>query len=146
MENLILKSLPSAIPFVGHMDVVPLEAKPSIGKARLSQRKEVENHLSSIHAAALFGLAETSAAALVTSLFFDQITALRIVASRGEIDFLRVAKGDIDSTAKLAASSTAIQDALARQGKAEFSVYVDLVDQAGADVASARFLFSVKSD
>ena len=144
MENVILESLPEAAPFIRHMGVVPTVAKPSQGKARLEQRKEVENHISTIHAAALFGLAETSAGALVASLFFSQITALKIVARSGGITYLKPAAGEIEATAELELEPGTILKALDQRGNVEFAANVWLTDESKLEVGLAKFIFNVK--
>ena len=107
------------------------------GEARavLENRKDISNHLGTLHAGALFTLGEGASGAAVGGAFAEEIKSLRAVSSRASIDYLNVAKGVAIAEAKVVEPIADLRAQLDRDGKAACHVEVRLSAASGAEVA-----------
>jgi acyl-coenzyme A thioesterase PaaI-like protein len=93
---------------------------------RLDAGPELHNHVGGPHAAAIFGLGETAAFALLLEVFGDLVesgTALPLV-KRGTIAYSAIAIGPLLATARLVDDEVAARAALAERGVATFDIEV----------------------
>ncbi len=105
------------------------------------------NHLGSIHAAALFALAEASSAAFLLDQVPELASGTFAALRSSETKFRRPARGCLRSVAKFAdgdASSLAAE--LTARGRALGSILVELVDAEGVVVMSGSFGWFLKKE
>lgn len=101
------------------------------------------NHIGTMYAGALFTLAEIPGGALFltsfdSSRFYPVVKALNL-------KFLRPVKGDVTVEAVLdEARISAIEAEAAAQGKAEFTLSLELRDGSGAVVASSEGIYQIR--
>ncbi|MDP3857866.1 MAG: YiiD C-terminal domain-containing protein [Stagnimonas sp.] len=101
------------------------------------------NHIGTMYAGALFTLAEIPGGALFltsfdSSRFYPVVKALNL-------KFLRPVKGDVTVEAVLdEARISAIEAEAAAQGKAEFTLNLDLRDGSGTVVASSEGIYQIR--
>lgn len=141
METLILSGLPQAVPFVPYVGVTLTEAKSERGAGYIEQRQDIQNHVQTLHAGALFTLAETVAGAAVTATFFDQITKVKIIASGARVTYHLPARGKICATSALSQNPKDIVATLDADGVVTFSGTATLADEQDACVATIEFDF-----
>jgi acyl-coenzyme A thioesterase PaaI-like protein len=92
---------------------------------RLDAGEELHNHLGGPHAAAIFGLGETTAFALLLEVFGDLVEAGVVpLIKRGTIDYKAVVTGPLIATARLADDEAAARASVAERGRASFDVDV----------------------
>src|SRR5262245_51249321 len=91
-----------AIPFVGFLGLEFLELGPGNAKVRLPERPELENHVGSQHAGALFTVAEAASGGAFVGSFAERLGELTPLAKAASIDYVKIAKGPIDATGTLA--------------------------------------------
>lgn len=135
---LIKTQLSAAVPFAAHVGVAMDAIGPGTASATLDQSHSTSNHIATMHAGALFTLAEAASGAAMAGMFFERLAALRPVAASATIDYLRPAKGLITAHARIDASKDALFAALEAEGKVRFAVAVTMVDGEGREVAAMR--------
>jgi len=144
MEAFIIDQLPKTVPFVEHVGVTLTQANAEGGAGSLEQRPEIENHIQSVHAGALFTLAETTAGAELTALVFDRLPSLTIVVSNAEISFTKKARGKISATSEISATRLEMDRALDTTGSVTFGGKVKLANEDGDTVAEVTFSFHAR--
>ncbi|WP_300554554.1 YiiD C-terminal domain-containing protein [Maricaulis sp.] len=126
--EMIRQHMTDNVPFAGYIGVELVELNGERGVARLSKRPEVENHIQTMHAGAMFTLGEAASGAAMGGLLADQLLAARPVAANASIKYVKTAKTDIKA---IATASIPAEDALKAfhaDGKVVFDVHVDIRD------------------
>jgi acyl-coenzyme A thioesterase PaaI-like protein len=114
------------IPYTGSIHAEVKQLTPGFSRVELPDRRNVRNHLSSIHAIALCNLAElTGNSALAYSLPPDA----RFIVSRLDIRYLKKARGTITGTCHCPAELT--------NERREIELRVQMRDPSGVLVAEA---------
>ena len=102
----------------------------------LPNRKPVQNHIGSAHAAAIALLAETaSGAVLGMNVPDDRVPLLKSM----QVEYLKRAKGDLRAEALLDAASRA---RILREDKGEVLVTVQVTDESGEQPVQCRMLWA----
>jgi acyl-coenzyme A thioesterase PaaI-like protein len=122
-------------PFFGTVGVVLESVGPGVARATLENRKDISNHLGTLHAGALFTLGEGASGAAVGGAFADEVTTLRAVSTKASIDYLNIAKGLTIAEAKVVEPIADLRAQLDHDGKAACHVEVRLSSTSGKDVA-----------
>jgi acyl-coenzyme A thioesterase PaaI-like protein len=113
-------------PYTGTIAARITALRPGFCQAQLADRREVRNHLASVHAVALVNLAELAGnAALAYSLPDDG----RFIVAGLSIEYLKKARGTITATSECPIPSSS--------ARAEYEVPVTLTDANGEVVARA---------
>ncbi len=96
----------------------------------------LHNHVGGPHAATLFGLAETAAAAVVLTVFEDLFRdgAVPLIKS-AEISYLAIASGQVTATARFTGDAEGVRGSLRLRGVAVFPVEVSLATADGREAA-----------
>lgn len=127
--------LSAVVPFAAHVGVALGEIGPGQASATLEQSRSTSNHIATMHAGALFTLAEAASGAAMAGLFLERLASLRPVAASATIDFARPAKGTITARAAVDGEKAALLAALDAEGKVRFAVKVSIEDAEGREVA-----------
>ncbi|MDE2090967.1 MAG: DUF4442 domain-containing protein [Gammaproteobacteria bacterium] len=102
----------------------------------IPNRKRVQNHIGSVHAAAIALLAETaSGAVLGMNVPDDRVPLLKSM----QVDYLRLAKGDLRAEATLDAAARV---RIVGEEKGEIVVPVKVTDEAGDQPVECRMLWA----
>lgn len=134
------------VPFAAHAKVETLAAPPGTGRARIPDAPELTNHIASVHAGALFTVAESASGAAMMAGFGDLVAGgVRPLVRRSEIRYLRIARGEIVADATPAEPVEAIRARLAEAGRADFEVKVALTDAAGERVAEMDVTWNLRA-
>ena len=134
-----------AIPFVNFLELEFLELGPGNARVRLPERAELNNHVGSQHAGALFTVAEAASGGAFVGSFAERLGDVTPLAKAARIDYVKIAKGPIDATGTLADPQAALAK-LDEDGKVEFQIEVELADAEGARVASATVDWHVRNN
>lgn len=143
MFELIKKKAIETVPFAQHVGVEALAVGNGFGDAKLVQRYELTNHIATLHAAALFALAEAASGLAMAGTMAPVIMAIRPVAKKAAISFSKPAKGTIIAKARTMVESDAIFEQLNNGGKAEFDIKVKLFNEVGAVVCEVDFCWHI---
>jgi uncharacterized protein (TIGR00369 family) len=144
MYDVIRSSMTEAVPFAKYVGVELLEVGDGFARARLVQRRDLSNHISTMHAGALYTLAETASGAAMTGAFIDMIGSLRPVTAEASIRYLKIARDTISCTARTSEPGEALRSRLRDEGKAVFDVVVDLANEQEQPVASMTVSWNVR--
>lgn len=130
----IKSHLDAAVPFARHVGVTLLEIGDGTASAQLEQREEVSNHIASMHAGAMFTLAEAASGAALAGALAPVILEMRPVAANASIAYKKVAKGTLTAHAKASKDGASLIQTIEDEGKVAFDVVVDVQDAAGDTV------------
>lgn len=140
----IAKGLAMAVPFVGHLGIEITEVGAGEATVVLPPRPELNNHVGSQHAGALFTAAETASGAAFVGAFAVRMGDVTPLAKSAEIDYEKIAHGAITATAKLGIDAAEAIATLDAEGKVEFPCEVELTDKDGNTVATATVHWHVR--
>jgi uncharacterized protein (TIGR00369 family) len=142
--ELIAKSMPAAVPYIGHMGIEVTAMEDGAATTLLPDRPELKNHVGSQHAGALFAVAETASGAAFVGAFALRMGDVTPLARSAEISYLKVARGPIEARAKLSTPPADALAALDADGRVDFSVEVEMTDAEGDTVATATVDWNVR--
>lgn len=121
----------AAVPFAGFLGIQFDEVRPGHAVLRLPDDPAKHNHIGTLHAGALFSLAETASGLAMTATVADRLADVTPLAARAEITYAKVARGDVTATARIEQPVAEILGALDADGKVRFPVVVELADADG---------------
>ncbi|MEN9577916.1 MAG: hypothetical protein RJA70_925 [Pseudomonadota bacterium] len=124
-RTLYSKLIGAVIPYTGSIDAEMVELRTGFARARLRDRRQVRNHLDSIHAIALANLAELAGN---SALAYSLPDRSRFIVSKLVIEYKKKARGDITATCDCPIPSS--------NQKQEYLVPISLTDDKGDEVAS----------
>jgi uncharacterized protein (TIGR00369 family) len=130
------------IPFVKKVGVRVGEATSTKVRLELPHDASNLNPMGILHAGATFTLAETCAAAICLTALGGRAM---FIGKAVDIRFRRPGKGDLVAVAQLTpADAQRILDGVARDGKLDAPITVDVTDPAGEPVATATVTMSIR--
>lgn len=131
----IKAQLSAAVPFASYVGVALGEIGEGQATATLEQSHNTSNHIATMHAGALFTLAEAASGAAMAGMFVERLAGLRPVAASSTIAYVKPAKGLITAHAAVEGNKPALFAALDAEGKVRFPVTIRMTDAAGREVA-----------
>jgi uncharacterized protein (TIGR00369 family) len=140
----IAQGMTQAVPFAGHLGVEVTSVGAGEAVARLPESPELNNHVGSQHAGALFTVAETASGAAFVGAFVERMGDVTPLARSAEISYEKIAKGPIEASAKLGVDPAAALATLDAEGKVIFPCEVELNDADGQRVATAVVQWHVR--
>ncbi|MEM9838089.1 MAG: DUF4442 domain-containing protein [Pseudomonadota bacterium] len=143
--EMVRNQLAEMVPFAKYTGVVINELSGDSATCTLEQRGEVENHIQSMHAGAMFVLGEQASGAAYAGAFIDRMMSVRPVAAEASIKYVKIAKGTLTATGKVRDDVTALKAALDKDGKVKFPVDVIIADSDGDTVATMVVDWHLKS-
>ena len=136
--------LQQAIPFNTHVGLEFAEVGDGLGVVRLPDADHLKNHVGSQHAGALFAAAEAASGGAFVGAFFEHLSSITPLARSAEIDYLKLARGAVTATARLADDKSGLVERLDEEGRIEFPVQVELTDAGGTKVAEMTVHWHVR--
>ncbi len=119
--------LTSIVPFVKTVGVAIDDITPGACTAHLPDRKDVQNHLGTLHAGAAYTLGETASGGVVLSLFGDLVPKGGFIALKSAtVRHLKAAVGETQAKARVEGDAKAIRGSYDAGGKVDFDVAVQL--------------------
>jgi uncharacterized protein (TIGR00369 family) len=140
----IAKGMAMAVPFANHLGIEITEVGPGEATVVLPRRQELNNHVGSQHAGALFTAAETASGAAFVGAFAIRMGDVTPLAKSAAIDYVKIAHGPITARATLGIDAATALATLDDAGKVEFPCEVELTDRDGQRVASATVQWHVR--
>ncbi len=124
--------------FVGTLGPTVVVSSPAGATLRLDAGPELHNHVGGPHAAAIFGLGETAAFAVLLEVFGDLVQDGAVpLVKQVQIGYSAVATGPLLAAAVLTDDEAGARTAYAERGRASFDVEVEFRREAD-DVPTAR--------
>jgi acyl-coenzyme A thioesterase PaaI-like protein len=124
-----------SVPFADHVGVIPLVEGGGGGRALIPSAAELTNHIGSVHAGALFTVAEAASGAAVISVFGESLAGVFVVVLKAEISFRKIAHGPITAAARLSRPADDLLSQLHSNARLDFDVAVELRNEANDLVA-----------
>lgn len=93
--------LAATVPMARTLQLDFIETTPERAVVRLPDQADFHNHVGGPHAGAMFTLAESASGAIVIAAFGEQMSRAVPLAVRAEIDYKKLAMGDVTATATL---------------------------------------------
>lgn len=121
-----------SVPYTGRASIEIAEFGSARAVVRVRNRRKVQNHMGSVHASAMFLLAETATGVVVAANLPD---GAHYSVTHVEVDYQRRAKGDLTARASL---DPTLQGALRSERKGRVRVPVSMIDADGNE--PARFV------
>ena len=128
-----LAEMSARVPFHANLAIRVLSSESGHGEALLPANGHVLNHMATVHAGALFTVADVAAGAAVLPMVWDR-DDVAFVARGAEVRYLKPARGPIRATATCAEQGVVAE--LEGTGKVDVPVAVSLADEAGVEVAA----------
>lgn len=140
----IAQGLTQAVPFAGYLGLEITSVAEGEATVRLPQRPELNNHVGSQHAGALYTAAETASGAAFVGAFAERMGDVTPLARSAEIAYEKIAKGPIEARATLGVPAAEALATLDAEGRVEFPCEVELADGEGTRVATATVHWHVR--
>lgn len=138
-----LQQVLEQVPFIAHVGVQVEDYAPGRVVLSLGTEPSSANHMGTMHAGALFALAETAASAACAT--HAELVGLRLRARTAEIRYRRPASGRVTAHAEITDEmAAAVLAGLESQGRIELSVPVEVLDGHGAQVARVLGIYSFR--
>jgi thioesterase domain-containing protein len=129
-----LQQVLDQVPFIRHLGVQVEDYSPGRVVLSLATEPTAANHVGTMHAGALFALAEVAASAACAT--HEDLLGLRLRARGAEVRYRQSAGGQVTAHAEITDEMAAsVLEGLAAGGKAELVVPVEILDGRGATVA-----------
>ena len=131
--------------FVATLGPQVLSVDPA--RLRLDAGPELHNHLGGPHAAAIFGLGETTAFVVLLRVFGDLVAAGAVpLVKSSQIDYSAVATGPLLAQGELTGGEASARQALAEKGRASFDVEVRFRREADdVETAVATYVMALRA-
>lgn len=113
----------SNLPFNKHLGLSVVRADASGGEVHMPDRTELQNHIQSQHAGALFTVGEAASGAAVLGAFGHKLAEMTPLAREASISYLKVARGAMVAKANVEGSP---EEVLAELERAEKGVNVEV--------------------
>lgn len=140
----IAQGMTQAVPFAGYLGLAITDVAPGEAIVRLPERAELNNHVGSQHAGALFTVAETASGAAFVGAFAERMGEVTPLARSAEISYKKIARGPIEAKARLGVPADEALATLDAEGKVEFPCEIELLDGEGTLVATATVHWHVR--
>lgn len=119
----------AAVPFARHAGVEIVEIGDGFARTQLTQTEQLSNHIGSLHAGAIFTLAETASGAAMLGAFAEMATTIRPLATEAKISYLKLGRGTIQAQARTVMAGAELREQLRSSGLAAFEINVDVQDE-----------------
>jgi len=140
----LVEALAAAVPFNRYLALEYGTVGPGHAEVRLIDREEHRNHVGTLHAGALFSVAEAASGAAFVAAFAEHLASIVPVVEKAEIRFAAPARGTITAAARLTTPAESLLAELDRDGRTRPPVEVRLTDANGKEVAVMTALWNVK--
>jgi acyl-coenzyme A thioesterase PaaI-like protein len=141
----LVRLVVAGTPFAETLGPEVVDLAPEQAVLRLDAPVALHNHVGGPHAAALFGLAETAAAATVLLRFTDLLEQGCVPLIKGaQIDYRAIATGPVTATARFVGDEAGVRASVAARGVAVFPVEITLTTEDGTTAATMRADMALK--
>jgi uncharacterized protein (TIGR00369 family) len=135
----------AAVPFAQYVGLEFESIEPGACTVVLPEDEQLRNHVGTQHAGALFTAAEAASGGAFIGGFAEQLGELRPLVRDASISYTKPARGPIRARARVEQPLDEVRAALARDGRADFEVGVELLDSSDEQVATMQVQWNVKS-
>jgi uncharacterized protein (TIGR00369 family) len=141
--RMLRRRLEEIVPLNKLLGIEILSIGNGVAEAKLPFRHELTNHIGSVHATAIFGLAEAASGAAMSGAFAPVILNIRPVAASANVRFLKIARSDLIARARISVPAEQLREQLASTGKVLFDVVVEVCGAAGDNIGELTVAWHV---
>jgi uncharacterized protein (TIGR00369 family) len=134
----------AAVPFAGTLGIEYGDVEPGRAVLRLADEPAKHNHVGTLHAGALFSLAESASGLCMMATIADRLAGVTPLAAKAEITYRKILRGDATATARTGLPVEEVLATLDDAGKVRFPVEVDLTDPDGEVCATVTVDWHVR--
>lgn len=131
--------LTDMIPFIRTVGLKLDDVGQGVAIATLPSRVQVQNHLGTAHAGAVYTLGESASGGVVLSLFADLLPGVFIALKSATVSHLMATPGDVKAHARLDGIPRVVRESYEADGRVDFDVVVDM---SVGEVATARVVYT----
>ncbi|WP_158269004.1 PaaI family thioesterase [Ensifer sp. NM-2] len=131
-----MNKMSELIPFNKLLGIELQEVGDGYGRAYLPRREDLLNHIGTVHATAIYGLAEAASGCAMAGAMAPFIAGLKPIAASAKVDYLKAAKSNLTAIAKTAEQPATLRKQLTCERKIRFAVDVEVFDAEDSHVAS----------
>jgi len=142
--EMIRDSMATTVPFARHTKISLLNVSAGSATTELTQAPETTNHMGSVHAGAIFTLAETAAGGAVAGGFAPFMLNMKAFPTEMSIKLQRPASRRITATAVIGSKLGDLQDRLKTDRKVTFNADVAILSEEGAAIGTFYSQWTVK--
>lgn len=117
------------VPYLGTSSVQIEEAAPGRAVLSLRNRRKVQNHMKTVHASAMFLLAEAATGVVLSANLPD---GSRFATTRAEVEYVQKSKGGLRATATLSEEQ---RTRILTEESGRLKVPVTVIDESGQEPA-----------
>ena len=136
--------LTAMIPFISTVGLHIDSVEPGEATATLPARHEVNNHMGTAHAGAVYTLGESASGGVVLSLFGDLLPNLFVALKSATVAHHKAAPGDVVATATLDGAGREIRARYEADGKVDFDVVVEMA-VGDLPVATVTYTWAIRA-
>lgn len=136
--------LTAMIPFIGTVGITIDHIGKGTAVASLPARPQVNNHLGTAHAGAVYTLGESASGGAVLSLFADLMPGVFVALKEATVRHSKAAAGDVLAQATVVGDPAEIRAAYEATGKVDFVVTVKLTVD-GAETGENSYTWAVRA-
>jgi len=140
----LTRILPNIIPFISTVGLTIDEITPGEAIATMPARPEVQNHMGTAHAGAVYTLGESASGGVVLSMFADLLPNVFIALKSASVTHTKARPGDVVATARLVGNARETRSTYDESGKVDFDVDVGLAVD-GVEVARVVYTWAVRA-
>ena len=140
----LTRILPNIIPFISTVGLTIDEITPGRAVATMPARPEVQNHMGTAHACAVYTLGESASGGVVLSMFADLLPNVFIALKSASVTHTKARPGDVVATARLVGNARETRSTYDESGKVDFDVDVGLAVD-GVEVARVVYTWAVRA-
>ena len=141
--EMLRRRIAEIIPLNKLLGIEIISIGDGVAETRLPFRSEVTNHIGSMHASAIFGVAEAASGCAMSGAFAPVALSIRPVAASAQVHFSKIARSGLIAHARTSETSEGLRAKLKEAGKVVFDVVVEVRDEAGTDVAKVTVAWHV---
>ncbi|MBF8190504.1 DUF4442 domain-containing protein [Nonomuraea sp. K274] len=132
------------VPFARGLGITYDFAAEGRAVCRLPDREDLHNHVGGPHAGALFTLAESASGAAMLSALGDQLTRAVPLATTANVEYRKLAMGEVRAEARLLVSREEVVAALDAGERPVFDAVVDVTNGDGVVVAAMTVTWTLR--
>lgn len=132
------------VPFARLTGVEVVHVERGLSRAQLKERRDVTNHVGTIHAAALFALGEATSGSAMAGTLAPVLLGVKAVVAEASIRYVKPANGVITATGKVDGEPDRIVEELKANGKVRFDLTVTFHDATETAVCEMKVQWRVK--
>jgi acyl-coenzyme A thioesterase PaaI-like protein len=142
--SMIGEAMKNTVPWVATAGITFKEVTATRVVTELPDVESQRNHVGGPHAAVTFGLAETASGAVLLAAFATELGRAVPLVVRSEINYKKVALGDLTATAELGRPATEVIAELDDGKRPEFPVHVTVRNAEGVTTAEMTVTWTLR--